>query len=302
MQSLLVLPDRTLPELDEGWVAALEQDDASSVENWELFARLIARYGTDKRLPRVKAFYGGPGRRQCDVQENLLAYFLRVDPAYGQEQVRFCLAARGKNYSGCWTSLLQDVSSRIWTPELETVCSEALDDPEVQIVQSAAAALAVHASSSAKEKMFAALAAPWTPKPAGKKDVRQPQNPREDRECALVHALTAARAWLLTDVEMGRVERLLTSAEAKHDLAAHREVRQGKIAIQLQALDSGECHAYLQSENLGSLAALEAKMLQFPQGTVFTLTGNSADDQDPACSALRAWAKQQGLIIDDVVH
>ncbi len=297
MRSLLVLTDRTLPELEENWVAALERDD----HNQDLYSRLIARYGTDKWLPRVKAFYAqAPGRWACDVQEGLLAYFLRVEPAYGQEQVRFCLAARGGRSSRCWAGLLQDVSRRIWTPELETVCTEALDDPEAEVVQSAAAALAEHASSPAKEKMLAALAAPWTPAPVREGDVLQPKNPREARQCAVVHALTTARAWLLTDAEMGRVERLLTSAGAKDVLARHREARHGKIAVQLPALDSGESQAILLGEDLGSLAALQAKMLQFPKATVFTLVGNGSGDKDPARSALRAWAKQQGLTIDKI--
>ena len=295
---LLALPDQTLPELDENWAAALEQDH--SLDGQDLLSRLIARYGTDKPLPRIKAFYAkAPGRWACDMQASLLAYFLRVEPAYGQEQVRTCLAARGKNYSRCWASLLQDVSQRIWTPELETVCIEALLDPEAEVVQSAAAALAEHASTPTKEKMLAALAVPWTPAPPRKEDSLQPKNPREAREYALVHAITTARAWLLADEEMDHLKTLLTSADAKEALARHREARKGKITIQLQTFDSGESQAYLLDEDLRTLAALEAKMLQFPKGTVFTLAKDDSDNKDPIHSALRAWAKQHGLTIDN---
>jgi hypothetical protein len=96
---------------------------------------------------------------------------------------------------------------------------------------------------------------------------------------------------------MTRVEELLTSTNARNLLAQHRESRKGKITIQLERLARGETRAYILSEDMASLSALEAKMLQFPRGTVFTLEIDGPDNIDPARKALQAWGKEHAVAI-----
>src|SRR5262245_16233236 len=83
--TLSLLPDETLPELDELWVDNLEKGRGDRV----VMSQLIERYATATVLPRVRAIYGDKaGNQVCLYQAPLLAYFLRVDPAMGIEMVK----------------------------------------------------------------------------------------------------------------------------------------------------------------------------------------------------------------------
>src|SRR5262249_25335033 len=94
--TLRILADKTLPEMDETLVENLEKARSGRREAAYLFSSLIERYATASVLQRVRAIYEDKGaERDCYYQYSLLAYFLRVDPATGIDLVKQTLAARG---------------------------------------------------------------------------------------------------------------------------------------------------------------------------------------------------------------
>src|SRR6266481_7835505 len=79
-QTLGILPDKTLPEVEQ----ALIEHFSSNDENYWIsanLASLIQRYATAAILPRVLAMIDkNLGKWACDIQGPALAYVLRVDP------------------------------------------------------------------------------------------------------------------------------------------------------------------------------------------------------------------------------
>ncbi len=247
MKSLLILPDKTLPELEEGWAAALQERSPAGLE---VLTRLVVRYGSEKLLPRAKTAYErAAGRWACEIQSNFLAYFLRVDPAYGQEQVRFCLSARQQ--TRCWSSLLHDVSRQVWTPELQSACVANLMDPEPEICRSAAEALAEQGSAEMKDKVLAAIAATWTP--AAQPDQQRPAKPREYREWWLVHSATEARGWVHTTAELDGLAAHVTSPEARLMVTRQRQQVEHPVVVGFSRDEDGGVEADIRGQRYQGL-------------------------------------------------
>jgi hypothetical protein len=295
--SLLLLPDQTLPEFEAGWATML----TNGSPRMEVAMRLLARYGTEEVLNQVKEKYEpSRGRWACDVQAAMLGYFMRVDPAYGAKEVRFCVGARGnEKFSRCWSGVLGETARVTWNKELEAICVECLMDDEAEVAANAAATLKRHGSATAKGKLMEALAAPWAPAAHRENDPQQPKEPIAYREQALVTALVDGRAWVLTGEEMGKVARVATVESAKQTIDGHQKARAGKVSVQMSVGSDGVMRAYVLGVEMNSLAEVQEKLAQFPKGTVFTLVWGGLEDRDENRAALRAWAKQRSIIIEN---
>jgi len=84
-ETLGLLPNETLPQLDEMLAARISQKGSRTVE---LDANLIARYSTSAILPQVKTTYeSAAGQWDCVTEDGFVLYFLRVDPDYGVKRL-----------------------------------------------------------------------------------------------------------------------------------------------------------------------------------------------------------------------
>ena len=119
-RALTLLPDETLPELDETLATRLEGKDSSTL--W-VDARLVGRYATAAILPRVRAVYErDAGLWACDIEDGLVRYFLRVTPDYGIERVR----AKG---GLCIQESVKAVAAAGRWPDVEPAIIAHLNDP-----------------------------------------------------------------------------------------------------------------------------------------------------------------------------
>jgi hypothetical protein len=87
-----ILPDETLPEVDftlaEYLAASHDSDGGSNL------ASLIARYATAAILPQITETLDPKiGKWACAVQNPLLAYVLRVNPAAARPRIEQAIAA-----------------------------------------------------------------------------------------------------------------------------------------------------------------------------------------------------------------
>jgi hypothetical protein len=109
-----ILPDKTLGEVDSPLAQNLaahdgDDDDFRVASN---IAWLIARYATPAILPQVsKELDIHLGKWACDIQTQILAYVLRVDPQAARPRIERALAARGGNLTACYRRLLQEVAA-----------------------------------------------------------------------------------------------------------------------------------------------------------------------------------------------
>jgi hypothetical protein len=158
-RTLALLPDATLPELDYVLLQNLEKNNQSS--------ELIARYATPAILEQVKGYYAKrdemmrtrtssnvPNIASPACEPALIAYFLRVEPAFGQQQLQKSLSERSYPMGRCWMSILGRTASYCGSPEWEKMAIAALQDPTVVVKSDAVKALGQYGSPTSREAVL----------------------------------------------------------------------------------------------------------------------------------------------------
>jgi hypothetical protein len=154
-RTLALLPDATLPELDHVFLQNLEKNNQTG--------ELIARYATPAILEQVKIYYAKrdemmrtrtsanvPNIASPACEPALVAYFLRVEPAFGQEQLQKSLSERGYPMGRCWMSILGHTASYYVSPAWEKMAIAALQDPTVVVKSDAVKALGQYGSPASR--------------------------------------------------------------------------------------------------------------------------------------------------------
>ena len=138
---LLSLPAEPIPELEPFFREQLMKEYP---KNLDLLVDAIDRYGTPTLLPDVIKFYSPKeGKWACDIQAAVLRFWLRCDPAAAVEAIKRALAAR--EHTHCYTDLLSSVLLDQWNDTALPLVTEALDDPDPEVVVSAIKVLEAHA-------------------------------------------------------------------------------------------------------------------------------------------------------------
>ncbi|HVX84927.1 MAG TPA: hypothetical protein VH253_08935 [Phycisphaerae bacterium] len=286
LEGLLVLPDETLPEMDDDFVRLMGSGGLHVMAGE---AHLLARYGTATIEPEmVKIFEAHAGRWACDVQSGMLAYFLRVDPAYGQETFTECLASR---QTGCWRDLFEEVGRQVWTPELESLACESLDDKDANVAISAATMLKRRGSPRVAGVLIEALGRKYVANPSV--DQMAPKDPEMARRTALVDALVHGHRWVLTNQQLAAAEAKAGSAELVQ--ACRDEAALTEVPLQVSMGTDGRFYGYIHGEPYRSLEEVETKISAYPAD--FPIRLNSGAMADAAVRQFRDWAAGQGRMV-----
>src|SRR5580658_39840 len=199
--TLAMLPDATLPELDATLLDHLQHNGGRHAEE------LIARYATKSILVPLKDFYArrdagmrarvttNPNIAAPACEPPLVAYFLRVDPAWGEKMLRQSLAERGYTMGRCWLGIIGQTAAYYSGPVWEKVAIDALQDTAVPVKIDAVKSLAQYGSPAAKSAIFDAFRYwhEWW-------ENRGEQNDESRRlEQAFVEASTRPKKWTLAD-------------------------------------------------------------------------------------------------------
>ena len=299
-----VLPDRELPEVEQPLMEhLLQSQDFGPSGN---IAGLIHRYAS----PAVEAQVSGYlderlGKLACGVQEPLLAYMLKVDPASARSRIETAMAARGEGFSACNRFLLREVSELQNDPLLEDVAVKALDDDDPQVVGGAAAYLGEHGTTAAEAALWSHYTA-WSQRWTGHEaDLRyipdQHSNAIEESTAGsnLMEALAAGQSWLADETKLRRLMQL--SVGSQQHLMAEQWLKSWQsrpLTIQFVPVGKGEFQ--IVQYHLRSLQAAKDKLLQFPGGSTFQWSGAGAiqqDDAEQAFQALSSFAGEHGMKI-----
>lgn len=305
------LPDETLPELDDRLATNMERsvvggeniigiaepgqhaEPTEYVDYPELHIRLVERYATAAVSPRVRALFEkrGVGSWACAPQAALLAYFLRVEPVTGEALLRQALTSR--QHTRCYPSVLKDVASLYATAELEEVASDALTDPDPEVVAGAAAVLGEHGSAAAEDRLWRRLEE-WHGEWSGRVaeiDKYQPGVPafgappaaaQVSIENALVTALGSARSWVLDAERAKRLRALVLTPTGKQRLTEFAEADESVISIYHNPDDDYVASLSVAQYRSRSIEAFKEKLAQYPAGTVFVWAGSGRDDKEDA--------------------
>lgn len=302
--ALSLMPEATLPELDDVLASVLERSPGSATH-----ARLVARYATPNAFTRLRAVYGERGGRlPCAAQAALLAYFLRVEPGEGAALLSQALAARGASDTRCWTSVVADVAALHDGPELERAAVETLSDPSAEAAAEAAQVLAAHGSPAAEDALWRRLERwheEWRPRAGELRGVRarRPVSPADEAtleaqahlEYFLMSALVHGRAWVadpeklkrlrdlcLTDAARGQVQNWLDN----WDTAVNVFFDQHGRTSQLFSV------AHYQFRTFD---ALKDKLARFPAGTTFFWRPDERPEARRLHAELRSYLEGKGM-------
>ncbi len=295
--TLGVLPDTTLPELDQELMTQVELSATPY-----LASRLLLRYASAAVLPRVLRWLRPRlDNVACPPHDALLAYLLRVSPDEGLDLIRTALSRRTR----CFQSVLKRVADLHGGSELTALAVEALEDPDTDVVRDAAETLRDYGTAAAKDALWRQLTH-WHEEALGRDD-RPSESVRWNQQwwvgwrlqTVLALALAEGHGWRLELEELNRVRDLAHDA-VKAELKRHIEqvMQEPRISVTRDPLDGLEFSVDPYRSG-GSFERLQQKLLQYPAGTVFgwpsrPLPGWEADEAEQF-ARLQQFLRQRGL-------
>ncbi|HEU0178944.1 MAG TPA: hypothetical protein VFV58_32160 [Blastocatellia bacterium] len=304
--TLKLLPDETIPELEETLVENLKKA-LSGGGDADMLSQLIERYATPSVAPQVRDVYGDKGGKwACSIQSALLAYFLRVDEPMGLELVKQAIAARGPEYSHCYATLLPDVAKLRMTPELEDLAIERLDDPDPEVVTNAASMLGQYGSTAAEKPLWTRLEK-WLQEWKGRAeelpknfDSSNPNSWSKQVGQALRQALSQSPAWLIDREELERLRQSCLDKDESQQFNYQAGDLSGEIRITFQPGDDGWGNAQVAHYQCNSLSALKMKLSQFPKNTTFTWTSYGQDQSaaEQVFSDVKTFLEEKGIKLE----
>jgi hypothetical protein len=253
--------------------------------NVGLHMTALAKYGSPEALPRVKAIYES---QQDACQPELVAYFVRVDPAYA-DRIFHSHPWDVKVEPPRCTGMIFDRTPRIaMGPVLEKYMTAYLMQGTVNLKKAAAQSLGKFGSPDALAPLwdtFRYFHDYWKGKGGTNAE-------GEGLEIELRNAIARGRHWLATDADLRQMESLCISERCRYETQRDLSAWQKPLHIALRGQANAAIAQYYQFE---SLEEIEEKLGQFPKGTLFEL------DADPgtaeAADEIRKFGAARGLTI-----
>jgi NADH:ubiquinone oxidoreductase subunit E len=285
---LALLPPGAARITDDELIEALA--DAQRAGGWNVPLRMtaLAKYGTPKALPRVKAIFES---QQESCQPELMAYFVRVDPAYADRVFHSHPWDMQAEPPRCTAVYFARTPRIAMGPVLEKYMAAYLMHRTVYLKKTAAQSLGRFGSPAALGPLWDAFRYfhdYWKGKPA---ELAQ-NGEGVGLEMELRNAIARGKHWLATDTDLRTIESLCVSerclAETQQDLRAWQK----PLRIELRGQTNATVAQYYEFE---SLHDIEEKLGQFPKGTQFVLT--AAGSVNEAAAEIRKYAAGRGLAI-----
>ena len=287
--SLELLPPSAVRPMDDALIDALARAQRPGGWNVQLSMAAIARYATPKALPRIRAIYES---QQTPCQPELVAYFVRVDPAYADRIFHSHPWDMHAEPPPCTLQIFERTSRLAMGPPLEKYLAAYLMHGDVHIKSTAARILQRYGTAAAAPALWDALRyfhEYWK----GKDAELEKSGENLNLESELRNAIANGRGWLVMEPDLHLIEALCTSGrcvqETRQNLALFTEPLRIDISM---GGPYGAVGSVAQYFGLESVAAVEAKLAQYPRGTHFTLRapGNLANE-------LRRFALEKGLSV-----
>lgn len=205
--------------------------------------------------------------------------------------------------NGCSAMALSELASRHMTPEIQQVAIAHLGDSDPQVAAGAAATLGRYGSDEAEQPLwdrFERWHAQWADRASELPDGSGSalQNGIETAlEQALIDALGAGQAWFAGPRALARLSKLCVSTSGCQRVQEIITEAEAAPNINVYRL-APDYRASVAQYQAGSLDALKQKLVQFPQGTVFTWSFGGDEKEGAAVLAdLRAFLKGRGMTI-----
>jgi hypothetical protein len=277
LSTLSMLPDRSLPELNDVLLARL---NAGQVED-----SLILRYATGDLVRQVELAYL---KRNQDFDRQqlvhcggpLIYYFLQYDPAFGEAELRRDLDQPNAP-PACYDIGFQfsGLDRNAYSPALELLAIEFLNSHKVPVKRGAAEVLGKYGSAAAEKPLWDALEYFHSWWKGRQEQLSEPNNLEGlQLERALRIALAQADGWTLQEDGLNRLLSLCSSQWCEQEVTDWRNRAKQPIAIQMM-FGADEVHANIAQYESLSPEQMRRKIPQFAAGTVFRVVHSPDAEQ-----------------------
>ena len=289
---LEMLPASATRITDDALIEALAA--AQRVGGWNIQLRMtaLAKYASPKALPRIKAIYES---QQDSCQPELMAYFVRRDPAYADRVFHSHPWDMHVAPPRCTLRYFERTPQIAMAPVLERYMAAYLMHGDVVLKKTAAQSLGRFGSPAATGPLWDAFRYfhdYWK----GKQTELAQNREGVDLEVELRNAIARGRHWLATETDLRTIESLCVSERCLYETQQDLRAWQRPLRIGIGGQPGGIRGQVAQYYGIESMEALEEKLGQFPKGTQFVLTVNG-DGADGAAVRVRKFAAAHGLTV-----
>jgi hypothetical protein len=290
--ALEMLPAGAVPPMDDALIQSLARAQRSGGWNVPLSMAAIARYATPKALPRMRAIYES---QQEPCQPEMMAYFVRVDPAYAERVFRSHAWDMHTAPPPCTVQYFNRTPPLAMNSALERYIAAYLMHGDVHIKSVAAQVLGRYGTTSALPRLwetFRYFHDYWK----GKGEDLAQNGEGVGLEVDLRNAIARGRGWLATEADLHLIESLCISGRCIQETRQDLEYLKAPLRIEIMTQPSvGISGRVAQYYGLESVAAMELKLAQFPRGTRFDLYAPGGHSAKTLAEILR-FAAEKGLV------
>jgi hypothetical protein len=271
-----LLPERTLPLFEAGWLETIRRGGAADV-----VFQLFDRYGSKNTLPALESIYEAQrGNWACFPQTAMLRYFLRVNPDYGVKELGAALALR--KTTGCYRSQLSELHEYARPPQVEKLAIQQLDDSAPLVASDAARTLQRWGSPAAENALWARLEKfheQWKDKPD---ELLHPRpntivfDSDSGLEQALVQGILLGQAWFADAATIRRLKELASPARQSDLDGSLQELESGEFMLNMMWWPGDELDYTLGSYSGKGMTSFKDKLTQFPAGSHFRMVTTKA--------------------------
>ncbi|HEY6267303.1 MAG TPA: hypothetical protein VIX11_03325 [Candidatus Acidoferrum sp.] len=297
-----ILPDKELPEMDGVFREHLQSKNG----NLDTTAGLIQRYASSGIAGTVASFLDehGLGNLGGQVEPNLIAYLLRVQPDAGEQALKAALATR--NGTGWYKYLLRDVAQRTPSSKIQGTAMDALFDPDHDVVLSAVHALALVGDTQAKTALFERLSE-WRARWMGREHdmfwIPGDGPVTDDRYLGdeLIRAIATGAGWLLTEEDQRRLLQSAVTENQKQQTKQFVDTARNK-PVSITIVNSGfpNVQIMVAQYTYENTEPAQRKLSQFSAGTTFLLQNipPESPETQSAVVEIKSFLTQHGMHLD----
>jgi hypothetical protein len=289
-----LLPASAVPPMDDALIEALAAAQRPGGWNAQLSMAALAKYGTPRALPRIKAIYES---QQQPCQPELMAYFVRVDPAYADGVFRSHAWDMQVAPPRCTVQYFERTPRLAMHPVLEKYLDAYLMHSDVHVKTTAAHSLGRYGSAAAQAPLwdtFRYFHEYWK----GKGAELAKNGEGIALEVELRNAIARGNNWLMTETDLRTIESLCISERCLYETQQDLAALQKPLRIEILEQPGGVRSAVAQYYGIETVMALEARLAQFPRGTQFVLMARGLNIKQ-AADEIRSFAQQHGLLVTD---
>jgi hypothetical protein len=289
---LEMLPASAARLTDDELIEALAAAQRPGGWNVQLRMTALAKYASPRALPRIKAIY----ESQQDIcQPELMAYFVRVDPAYADRVFHRHAWDMHAEPPRCAARYFDRTPRIAMGPALEKYMTAYLMHRDVLLKKTAAQSLGLFGSPAALGPLWDAFRYfhdYWK----GKQAELAQNGEGVFLEVELRNAIARGRRWVATDTDLRTIESMCISERCLYETGQDLRAWQTPLRIELSSGPGRIRGTVAQYYGIETLEAMKEKLGQFPIGAQFVLTarGGSAND---AVAEIRNYAASRGLLI-----